>query len=136
MMKVQQVKQVMDRKLRPIADFRRKLAVQARVDGFVMLPSGRKIPVAGDDHDGKIIGLYAQGFSSWVFEQALVRVVAYLREKRSKVIFTVHDELDIDMHPEEGKEMLVVKSLMEAPVEGFTFRANLKRGRTYGDATD
>jgi DNA polymerase I-like protein with 3'-5' exonuclease and polymerase domains len=136
MAKVQAVKQVMDRKLRPIADFRRQLSAQARVDGFVVLPSGRRIPVAGDDHDGKIIGLYAQGFSSWVFEQALVRVVAYLREKQSRVIFTVHDELDIDMHPSEGKEMLVVKTLMEAPVEGFTFRANLKRGKTYGDATD
>ena len=136
MEKVHKVKAVMDRKLRPIADFRRKLAVQARVDGFVMLPNGRKIPVAGDDHDGKIIGLYAQGFSSWVFEQALIRVVHYLRDKQSKVIFTVHDELDIDMHPSEGKEMLVVKTLMEQPVEGFTFRANLKKGKTYGDATD
>ena len=136
MEKVHKVKQVMDRRLKPIAEFRKQLAAQARQDGFVMLPNGRKIPVAFDDHDGKIIGLYAQGFSSWVFEQSLIRVVEYLRGKKSKVIFTVHDELDIDMHPDEGKEMLVVKSLMETPVEGFTFRTNLKRGRTYGDATD
>jgi hypothetical protein len=133
--KVQRVKAVMDRKLRPIADFRRQLAVQARRDGFVLLPNGKRIPVASDDHDGKVIGLYAQGFSALVFEQAVIKVAKYLEGRESKLIFTVHDEIVIDYAGEYALP-LAVEGIMQDALPGFTFRVNVKKGKTYGDATD
>lgn len=132
--KIRQVKEAMDRRLYPIAEFRRELGRRARREGFVLLPNGRRIPVASDDHDGKIIGLYAQGFSAWVFQQALVRVTGYMKDKQSRVLFTVHDSLVVD-HANEPEVVLAVQSLMETATEGRDFRVNVKRGRTYEDAT-
>lgn len=133
--KVQRVKGVMDRKLRPIAEFRKELSVQARRDGFVLMPNGRRIVVASDDHDGKIIGLYAQGFSSLVFEQAVVKVMKYMEGRESKMIFTVHDEIVIDYAGEYALP-LAVEGIMQSALPGYTFKVNVKKGRTYGDATD
>lgn len=138
--RVRQVMPVLDKKMRPIADFRAALAIQARNDGFVCLPFGRKIPIDGEDHDGKIIGLYAQGFSSYVFQQALVAVqewMGYNSPRESKLIFTVHDELVLDHHTiADPKLPLIIKDLMENAVEGHVFRVNVKKGRNYGEATD
>jgi DNA polymerase I-like protein with 3'-5' exonuclease and polymerase domains len=138
--KVREAMPILDHKMRPIADFRRDLSVQARKDGFVTLPFGRKIPIDSEDHDGKIIGLFAQGFSSYVFQLALVAVqewMGYNFPRESKLIFTVHDELVMDHHTvADPKLPMIVKELLENAVEGHVFRVNVKKGRTYGEATD
>lgn len=138
--KIRQVMPLLDKKMKPIADFRTALAVQARSDGFVCLPFGRKIPIEREDHDGKIIGLYAQGFSSYVFQKALVAVqewMGYNSPRESKLIFTVHDELVMDHHTvADPKLPMVIKDLMENAVEGHVFRVNTKKGKDYGEATD
>ncbi len=138
--KIRQVMPLLDKKMKPIADFRTALADQARSDGFVCLPFGRKIPIEREDHDGKIIGLYAQGFSSYVFQKALVAVqewMGYNSPRESKLIFTVHDELVMDHHTvADPKLPMVIKDLMENAVEGHVFRVNTKKGRDYGEATD
>ena len=138
--KIRTVMSILDKKMRPIAEFREALSAQARSDGFVMLPFGRKIPIEKEDHDGKIIGLYAQGFSSYVFQKALVAVqewMGYNFERESKLIFTVHDELVMDHHTvADPKLPMVVKDLMENAVEGHVFRVNVKKGKDYGETTD
>ena len=123
--------QKLDENIRPIAEFRERLLMRAKNDGFVDVPGGQRIYVTSDDHAGKVLGLYAQSFSSFVFEQAFVKVQEFLVSKRSCVIFPVHDELVIDVHPDEEEEIAPeVKRLMETAVGNY--KVNVKKGGTYG----
>lgn len=127
---------MMKERMGPIDRLRDLLVLEARRDGYVLLPTGKKIPISGDDHEGKVIGLYAQSYSSEVFRRALMAVQQYMVDKQSKVIFTVHDELVIDLHPEETVVPIVVHKIMEDVMGDQKFKVNIKKGRTYGDATD
>lgn len=136
LMTVQSIVTAMKMKMGPIEQLRDQLVADARRDGYVVLPTGKKIPISDEDHEGKVIGLYAQSYSSEVFKRALMAAQKYMEGKQSKIIFTVHDELVIDLHPEETKVPLVVKTIMESIMEDQKFKVNIKKGRTYGEATD
>lgn len=139
---VQRAAEVLDRlneKLAPIHAFREKLFRESKEQGYVLLPNGRKIPITADDHPGKVLGLYAQGFSSYVFEEAFKATVRLARNfRRSKVLFTVHDELVMDMHPDEFVRDVEVMDAMEWAVEGYgdMFKVKINCGENYGEATD
>ena len=120
----------------PIDQLRDRLVSEAHRDGYVLLPTGKKIPISREDHEGKVIGLYAQSYSSEVFRRALMAVQEYMRDKRSKIIFTVHDELVVDLYPEETMVPIVVKTIMETIMDDYRFNVNVKRGKNYGTATD
>lgn len=119
----------------PITTFRKKLAEQARNDGFVITPGGLKVHVNKDDHDGKIVGLYAQTHSSYMFNRAIHAALTTLEIlcAQSRLIFTVHDEIVLDVHPDEKD---VVQKLQVAMEEITGFVVKIKEGRTYSDATD
>ncbi len=117
----------------PITDFRVKLSEKARQDGYLHTPAGHRIEVARDDHDGKIIGLFAQTYSSAVFNRAIHIALSILKDFKSMLIFTVHDELDIDLHPDERH---IIDLLREAIENDTGFVVKAKVGRTYSDATD
>lgn len=106
------------------------------IDGFVELPNGRKIAVPKDAHPGMVLGLYAQSFSSFVFENALQAAARTMEGMRSKIIFTVHDELVVDMDHKEHTKDVDIMSSMEHAVNGYVFKVSIKKGKNYGDATD
>jgi DNA polymerase I-like protein with 3'-5' exonuclease and polymerase domains len=99
----------------------------------VSLPHGELAQRDAATHPGQLLGLYAQSYSSKVFSEALVRVVALLRGTLSRVIFTVHDELVVDMHPDDEAAGLAERIVQE--MQGTQFVVKAKKGRTYGDAT-
>ena len=119
---------LLDKKIAPIKEFRAMLWMNAQSNNFVITPSGRKVYVSSDDNEGKVVGLYAQTYSTWVFEQAFVKVQKMLRSMKSKVIFEVHDELVIDAHPDEFDSMEEVRKLMQ--LNGHVVK--LKKGPNYG----
>lgn len=119
----------------PITDFRKRLSDQARLDGFLVTPGGHVVKVEKADHDGKIIGLFGQTYSSSIFNHA-VRVVNNLlkiRQRQSQVIFTVHDEIVLDLHPDERELLVNLAGAMEVAT-GFVVKE--KEGKSYGEATD
>lgn len=124
----------LDQKMTPIREFREELCSRSKRQGYVELPHGRRIPVTRDDHDGKVLGLYAQGFSSVVFQNAFMKVQRNTSGILSKTIFTVHDELVMDIHPDETQWVPSIKKLMEGPHGKFV--VNYKQGRNYHEATD
>lgn len=126
---VKQVLELLDKKIGPIREFRSKLWMQAQEDKFVEPPGGRRVYVSSDDSEGKVIGLYAQTYSSHVFEKAVARAQTLLRPLKSKIIFLVHDELVLDLHPEEENRIEEIRQTME-PV-GHVVRA--KKGKNYGE---
>ena len=136
MEKISRLTMTMDKWLKPVVEFRENLAVEARKNGFVEMPSGARVPVLDDDAPGKIMGLFAQGYSSYVFRRAIVNVQNYLRQKRSKFIFTVHDEIIIDQHPEESSVSIDVLHIIERAISGKVFRAKMKKGVSYAQCTD
>jgi DNA polymerase-1 len=124
-----------DNRFPQITKFRSDLYSSAMKSGYVITPFGKKINVSKDDHSGKVLGLYAQTFSSYVFAKALIKVNEALKECKTKIIFTVHDELVLDVHENEIEILPRIKSLMEN-VDSFKFHVNVKIGDNYGIASN
>lgn len=122
----------LDEHIKPIAEFREALYMRAQEDKFVEPPGGRKVYVSSDDHAGKVLGLYAQTYSSYVFEKATEAVHYYLKPTKSSVIFTVYDEIVVDVHPDDFGEMEKVKSIAEGSAGGG-WKVKMKKGRSYGE---
>lgn len=129
---VQAVIALLDKKIGPIKDFRAKLWMQSSDKGFVDAPGGRRVSCQDADSEGKVMGLYAQSYSSWVFEQAFVQVQRALRSMKSKLSFAVHDEIVIDVHPDDFSRMDDIRRSME--IDGHVVK--MKKGRTYGQQAD
>jgi hypothetical protein len=123
---------LLDKKIGPIKEFREKLWMEGTESGFIKIPGGRDVKIEKDDSPGKVIGLFAQSYSSWVFEQAFVKVMLFLQSHQSKVIFAVHDELVIDVHPDEFELMENVLRAMQTDDNVI----KMKKGPSYGEQTD
>lgn len=135
---VKKVKDIMERInciFKPITLLKNELYNSGMRDGYIRHPGGRNVKIEKDDHCGKILGLYAQSFSSYIFEQAFMSAEKILRNKKSKIIFTVHDELVIDFHPDEFAMATDVISAMEHATE-YEFRVKMKKGKDYCEATN
>ena len=119
---------LLNKKIEPVKNFREQMWKDAMREGFVTIPGGRQVECSKDDNQGKIIGLFAQSYSSHIFEQAFKRVHDALKHKNSKIIFSCHDELVVDCHPEEILFMDELVTLME----GDGYAVKKKIGQNYG----
>jgi hypothetical protein len=122
----------------PIHDFRNRLYQHYLDHGSVTLPTGRLIEILPDAHPGKVLGLYAQSYSSWVFERALVWVDRNIDviAPRSVPIFPVHDELVFDFHPDEIGQIDEIARGMECPDhDSGQMRSvvKVKKGKNYDE---
>lgn len=133
---VRRVMEIFDQQLRPVHEFRRCLFEKSQSVGYVELPNGRRILIERDDHAGKVLGLYGQGYSSLRFERAYVRIVDMLRGRRSKIIFTVHDEVVLDVHPDEPYVPTIVQKELERAEFGWPLVAEISKGKNYREATE
>ncbi len=124
----------------PICKFRKDLFNKFQSTGGINLPSGRFIPVSSDSHEGKVLGIYAQSFSSLIFERAMEMIDKFLREShcKSMMIFPVHDELIFDMHPEEkyklSSKIVEIMELPDKDLFNVKFKAKSKEGKNYEEA--
>jgi len=89
----------------PIHSFRDTLYEASMAAGHVTTPGGIVIPLDGSEHKGKVLALYAQTCTNEAFMGGLINVHSFLEDKRSKELFTVHDELVIDVHPDEMQHL-------------------------------
>jgi len=131
--KLTEMLRILDVAFEPISRFRTNLSLIARSMGFVMSPAGHKVEIDRLDHDGKIIGLYAQTYSSYIFNKAVHACVEALKVRKSKFLFTVHDEMVFDIHPDELELCKLLPGLAEH-VTGFVVKSN--QGENYGECTD
>lgn len=127
---VRKVLDLLDKKIGPVKEFREALWMQVQGHQFMDIPGGRRVYCQDADSSGKLIGLFAQSYSSYIFEEAFTRVHKKLQGKLSCIIFSVHDELVIDCHPDEFALMEELIPLMES--DGYAVK--MKAGNTYGDA--
>jgi len=63
----------------------------------------------------------------------VVNNILKIRNRQSRIIFTVHDEIVLDLHPDE-RELL--KNLADAMEVATGFVVKEKEGKSYGEATD
>lgn len=123
--------------LRPISEFREKLWGEWQMFGYIDIPGVGRYEKKDDEdmHPGKLLALYAQGYSAYVFERAFVNVHTLLKSARgSCIIFPVHDELVIDVHPDDelaGAAFQISNQMQSGVAEGFI--VNYKKGRSYGE---
>lgn len=111
-------------------------------EGYVKTYFGRRryIPEIYDNNRalrefGKRAAMNApiQGTAADIIKMAMVKVDAYLEDKKSKMILQVHDELVLDVVPEE-KEMIEkdVVSIMETIVDWpIKLKVSLSEGDTW-----
>jgi DNA polymerase I-like protein with 3'-5' exonuclease and polymerase domains len=134
---IKKVLSMLEPHLRPIAEFRETLWGAFIIDGYIDIPGvGRYHRTDEDMHPGKLLALYAQGYSAYVFERAFTEVHGLLKahSRGSCIIFPVHDELVLDIHPEDESAGIItsIKTAMETGVaDGFV--VNYKKGRSYGE---
>ncbi len=120
---------LLDDKILPIKEFRERLWMEGTQRGYIEVPGGGRVTIEADDSPGKVIGRFAQSFSSRVFERALVQAQRELRAMQSRLTFAVHDELVIDAHPDEFGRMEDIRRTMEFD----NYVVKMKRGRSYGE---
>jgi len=134
------VKTVLDKlnpHIKPIHEFRDKLWGLWQVNGYIDIPGvGRYNKTEEDMHPGKLLALYAQGYSAYVFERAFTEVHSFLKAhgRGTCIIFPVHDELVVDMHPDDisaGMENSIRVIMEKGITEDFV--VNSKKGRSYGE---
>jgi len=124
--------------LSPIAELRERIWSMFQRDGYIDIPGGGRYERQDGEemHPGKALAIYAQGYSAYVFENAFLRVHGLLEDhgRGSCIIFPVHDELVVDMHPDDERELVpeAIKAAMETG-EGEDFVVNYRKGRSYGE---
>lgn len=103
------------------------------------LPSDMERPeIELAEHAGARLAYFAQTCSSHAFKVAVVALCERLAESyaKSKLMFTVHDEVLVDCHPDELWLMHVLRTTMENAASecfGTKFAVKMKVGRSYGD---
>lgn len=135
---IKKVLNMLEEPLRPIAEFRENLWGQWQIQGYIDIPGVGRYEKKDEEemHPGKLLALFAQGYSAYVFERAFVQVHKFLREhaRGSCIIFPVHDELVVDIHPvdeEAGLPMSIAVQMETGVADGFV--VNYKSGKSYGD---
>lgn len=94
----------------------------------VETPFGRKI--AADHHHA--LNYIVQSTSSDLFLKSAIKVDKILRQKKSKIAFTLHDSMVIDLHEED-------KHLLPSIVEDFSntdlgkWKTNISAGKNFGE---
>lgn len=129
----------MERILEPVIRLRQQLYEGYTVSGNVVQPSGRKLGIEPGAHPGKVLGIFAQGYSSWIFERALVTVTETLRGTRTFPVFPVHDELNIECPEDEvDQHAALVGWSMEEPATfpSANLKVKIRKGKTYAETTD
>jgi hypothetical protein len=128
----------LDPHIKPIHEFRERLWGLFQMSGQIDIPGVGVYRKQDDEtmHPGKLLALYAQGYSAYVFERAFVEVHRFLEAhgRGSCIIFPVHDELVLDIHPDDEAAGMAesVRVIMEkALVDDFV--VNIKKGRSYGE---
>jgi hypothetical protein len=122
----------LDEIFEPVAKFRDRLWNECQRHGYIDLPHGKRLPIPDGAHPGMIVGLYAQSYSSSVFEEAFEGVHLFLKDMKSKIIIPVHDEIVIDMHPDDEDKAENIVEVMQA--SGFKVKS--KKGKNYAEATE
>jgi len=123
----------------PIVFFREKMYSESMNQGYVITPDDMKIDLNGSEHPGKVLALYAQTCTSDVFMDSIVSLHDFLQDKKSVMLFTVHDELVIDMHPDEMEYLDEMRDIMElgsARLFGMRLKVKVKSGLNYWDQND
>jgi len=122
----------LDEYVAPLVEFKEMLFEKSMVAGYVENPAGLRMKLAGDEHMGKVLAWYAQSCANEVFFDG---VAAVLRELESSLaLFTVHDELVIDVHPDEISKLNELKEAMElgsSALFGVRMRSSLDVGPNY-----
>ena len=124
-----------DERMGSVLDFKRDLHRRSIESGYVETPHGTRVPVEPDFTPGKVLGLYAQTFSSWIFRKGL--------EQSGVPMMLVHDEMVFDVSRLQPRgELYGTSSSLECmerdalvSFNGMEFRAKAQEGRDYFEAT-
>lgn len=122
----------------PIYEFKREIVDKSKLQGFVEDPLGDIMKLDGTEHDGKIFALYAQRCCSLVFMDGVIKLHEELNSYESVDMFTVHDEVVIDMHPDELQKVNHFVDVMErgtTGIFGVKMKVNSKIGLNYWETS-
>jgi hypothetical protein len=97
-------------------------------DGKIQTPFSREISVSED----KAVNYVIQSTTSDLFLTSAMKIDKMLRDKKSKVVFCVHDSLVIDMSHEDRTLLNDLVKQFSSTTFG-TFKTNISVGKNYGE---
>ncbi len=128
-----------------VRDYMDRVKEQARADGFVTTLMGRRrnLPELKSSNFnirafGERVALNTpiQGTAADIIKVAMVDIYRKLREKRSKIVLQVHDEIIVEAAPEELVEVMkIVTESMEGAMKlSVPLRADASCGKNWFEA--
>lgn len=134
--RVEMILEKLETHLYPISALKQKIWGEFQMSGFIDIPGIGRYEASDEEnmHAGKLLALFAQGYSAYVFEMSFIGVHNLLKDTKSCIIFPVHDELVLDIHPDDERDGIIekIKHEMESGV-ATGFVVNYKKGRSYGE---
>lgn len=120
----------------PITEFSKELFDKSKRDGFVTDMLGKQITLKGNEHQGQILALFAQTCCSIVFMDGVVELHRFLKGTASRLLFTVHDEVVLDIDRDDVHLVEEMKDKLELGASrtlGASLKAEAKIGPNYWD---
>lgn len=118
----------------PILEFRDELATSSRLLGYMDVKDGYRMNINSHDHDGKILSCFMRACCSVILRKSICITLCVLKQMmaKTKLIFTVHDELVLDVHPEELYILSVIRNKIEKETSAVI---RIKKGNNYEEAS-
>ena len=91
-------------------------------------PYNRSIPV----DERKAQNYLLQSTTSDIVVENSYNILKFLKDKKSKIAFTMHDSVVLDMHPSEARHLKEIKNIFENTRWG-PFLSNCKIGKNFGE---
>ena len=105
--------------------FSKSLIRQARIDGYIINPYGRRLDIPVD-YAYKAVNYMIQSTAADMMKHSMIRVHPYLKGTGldAHIILSVHDELDLEIRREHAHDWLIrgVKEIMKTTRDAYRFR--------------
>lgn len=101
-----------------IIDFVEYASNRVKKDKYLVNWLGRCIRIADKDKSYRATNYLIQSGCASIMKKAMVEVDEYLKDKQTKIVLTIHDELVLEGPPDEAKVVVPwVKAIMETVFE-------------------
>lgn len=126
-----------------ITRFANEVKKTAKNRGYIFNWAGRILHFQPYMFEGELRGVnykapnhLIQSGGAEVMRKAMIRVHEYLKDKRSKIVLTIHDELNLEMHEEELGLVKYIKQMMidsYTPKNGLLMAVDSSTGQNMGE---
>lgn len=117
--------------MRPIFIMKDALQTRLKLNGYIETFLGYRVR---PENDHSILPLYGQAQTNDVFMNSLVKIQKLLHTYQTQILFVVHDEIVLDVHPNESGILQIIKNCLETNIGtilGMRMTSKVSVGENY-----